>query len=120
MKRKKLNNHEKEFLLACAEGVCQNCGSSENLEFDHIIPVARGGEDHISNMQILCKKCNLIKKDTHEGVFEYRKHRSDELFQSAVLDFISGDKDEAERKINLFKEKLNTQFRLSASIDNQS
>jgi hypothetical protein len=33
------------------------------LEFDHIIPVARGGSNTDGNVQLLCRMCNLKKSD---------------------------------------------------------
>lgn len=44
-------------------GKCVDCGATEYLEFDHIIPVARGGSNSDQNIQILCRKCNLAKSD---------------------------------------------------------
>jgi len=40
---------------------CVGCGSTENLELDHIIPVARGGRHSIGNLQSLCRSCNASK-----------------------------------------------------------
>lgn len=34
---------------------------------DHIHPKSKGGKDHISNMQTMCKPCNAIKMDKIEG-----------------------------------------------------
>ncbi len=42
-------------------GRCVQCGSNQNLQFDHIIPVARGGATAVANLQLLCKSCNLGK-----------------------------------------------------------
>jgi len=42
-------------------GKCVNCGSEIDLQYDHIIPVAKGGSSTFENIQILCKKCNLKK-----------------------------------------------------------
>ncbi len=44
-------------------GACIRCGSKENLQFDHIIPVAKGGGTNAKNIQILCESCNLRKSD---------------------------------------------------------
>ena len=40
---------------------CKKCGSTENLEIDHIIPISRGGKSTYSNLQTLCHKCNKEK-----------------------------------------------------------
>jgi len=42
-------------------GRCVNCGSSEKLEFDHVIPVSMGGAHTVGNLQLLCVSCNAAK-----------------------------------------------------------
>ncbi len=44
-------------------GLCVKCGKNDYLEFDHIIPHARGGSNTANNVQILCRRCNLLKSD---------------------------------------------------------
>jgi 5-methylcytosine-specific restriction endonuclease McrA len=44
-------------------GKCVKCGSKQNLEFDHIIPVSKGGATSVQNLQLLCKQCNLTKSN---------------------------------------------------------
>lgn len=45
-------------------GQCAECGDTNYLEYDHIIPVSRGGSNGESNVQLLCRRCNLKKSDT--------------------------------------------------------
>jgi hypothetical protein len=44
--------------------ICQICGATENLSFDHIIPVSQGGTTVRHNLAILCKPCNELKANT--------------------------------------------------------
>jgi hypothetical protein len=45
-------------------GICQCCGSYENIEYDHIIPYSCGGISDTSNIQLLCRKCNRSKSNS--------------------------------------------------------
>jgi len=42
-------------------GKCVKCGSRENLEYDHIIPISRGGSNTARNIELLCESCNRSK-----------------------------------------------------------
>lgn len=44
-------------------GKCRNCGTTNNLTIDHIIPRSKGGTSRYENLQVLCGKCNVKKAD---------------------------------------------------------
>lgn len=46
--------------------VCQECFTyvrDDEIEFDHIIPVSRGGPTSVENLRLLCRTCNNAKSD---------------------------------------------------------
>lgn len=48
-------------------GKCVQCGATEDLHFDHIIPWSKGGSSNTAaNIQLLCGKHNLEKHDKIE------------------------------------------------------
>ena len=43
---------------------CATCGYAGNdLQLDHVVPVAKGGTNDLGNLQLLCPPCNLAKSD---------------------------------------------------------
>lgn len=44
-------------------GKCVECGSTFDLQYDHVLPVAHGGATTVENLQILCSDCNRRKSD---------------------------------------------------------
>lgn len=48
-------------------GQCVRCGATDELHFDHIIPYSKGGTSIKSeNIQLLCARHNLMKRDKIE------------------------------------------------------
>jgi hypothetical protein len=48
---------------------CQTCGrvlKDDEIEFDHIIPVAKGGSSEEQNVRVACFDCNRSKSDRYE------------------------------------------------------
>jgi hypothetical protein len=49
-------------LLVESKKVCAYCENvCDDLQWEHIIPLSRGGPDTIDNMVLACRKCNLAK-----------------------------------------------------------
>jgi len=62
-KERSISQQVKDAVWRRAEGKCEQCGSRVNLEFDHIVPVSRGGSNTYKNVQLLCEKCNRSKSN---------------------------------------------------------
>lgn len=60
-----------DTLYGKQRGKCNACGDRPKddslLEVDHIIAKAKGGTDHIDNLQLLCRVCNGWKRDKDMG-----------------------------------------------------
>jgi len=49
------------------EGRCVKCGATDELHFDHVIPYSKGGTSLTAeNVQLLCARHNIRKKDNIE------------------------------------------------------
>jgi len=48
---------------------CRYCGSTENLEIDHILLHSRGGSDAGNNLQTLCRACNRKRYHHRSGIW---------------------------------------------------
>jgi hypothetical protein len=62
--RRYVSETTKKIVYTRDGGICQCCGSAQNLEYDHIIPYACGGSSKVSNIQLLCQKCNRSKSNS--------------------------------------------------------
>ena len=54
----------KKALYYKQDGDCALCGEHfkpYGLEVDHVVPQAKGGTDHLGNLQLLCGHCNRVK-----------------------------------------------------------
>lgn len=63
MKHKKIPTNIKKAVLDRYDGRCVWCGSTEDLEFHHAIPLEIGGPDTVYNLMPLCYDCH--KSMTH-------------------------------------------------------
>jgi len=61
--RRRISREVRQRVWQRYGGRCAECSADTYLEFDHIIPVAKGGGNSDTNVQLLCRKCNLAKSD---------------------------------------------------------
>lgn len=66
-RRERIPPAVRAFVWERDEGACVGCGAQEDLQFDHVIPVARGGGNAPDNLQVLCGDCNRRKSDAIAG-----------------------------------------------------
>ena len=56
----------REYVLA-REPVCRICNNAAAEEVDHIIPLFKGGNNSIENLQPICKPCHIDKSLIERG-----------------------------------------------------
>jgi 5-methylcytosine-specific restriction endonuclease McrA len=44
-------------------GICLACLHEKGYHADHVMPISKGGSNWIENIEMLCPKCNLAKRD---------------------------------------------------------
>lgn len=74
VERKAFPNWAKRAVSARDRGRCAECGANLSGELeavphiDHIVPLAKGGNNDLANLQLLCAACNLSKNADEKPV----------------------------------------------------
>lgn len=53
--------------------ICHNYTPDNELEFDHVIPHAKGGPTTVDNIRLLCRACNRKKSDSLDEIIKNNK-----------------------------------------------
>lgn len=65
--RKLMTKELRKKIMTRDNYTCKLCGKympdEVGLHIDHIIPISKGGKTIVSNLQVLCSKCNGHKSD---------------------------------------------------------
>jgi hypothetical protein len=61
IERRPISDCIRAVVLVRDGGRCRRCGSTRNLEIDHIVPICKGGNSEELNLQTLCRRCNRRK-----------------------------------------------------------
>lgn len=65
-KNRVFSDYEKKTVYAKADGKCAICGKPvkfKKMTVDHKTPLAKGGTNELSNLQLAHLKCNRAKQD---------------------------------------------------------
>ena len=57
-RRRKWFSANRDALMASMPNECGNCGSDENLDIHHIVPLSLGGSNLPGNLAVLCVRCH--------------------------------------------------------------
>ena len=56
-------------------GICGRAVDAADFHLDHVIPLLRGGSDHVNNLQLAHPLCNLLKAATMPSLRVRVRHR---------------------------------------------
>ena len=71
-------------LYGAQGGYCKGCGEhyrKGNLEVDHIVAKAKGGNDHLNNLQLLCGECNRKKGSRDMAYLMNLRNKTKEILE---------------------------------------
>jgi predicted HNH restriction endonuclease len=107
IKRKRLTPTQRNR-IACTQGwKCACCRKTLDFVFevDHIVALCNGGEDVMTNLQVLCANCHAVK--TYSDRFEQHEQQQESV-PVTVSPYFSGPpkpKEEWELRLDKYRSK---------------
>jgi len=65
---------------------CAKCKGNENLCIHHIVPIAKGGDNSVNNLILLCKFCHKL---VHRNKKEF--YNEEEYYKRSSVSFVKDD-----------------------------
>lgn len=88
-------NEARRNVLTDREKVCVNCGSREEIEMHHIVPLSMGGTNNEGNLVYLCRECHFkahgAKLGTHSGDRGRKRAEKPSNADMLIEKYLTGD-----------------------------
>lgn len=113
VKRRQFSTNERKTIYNKTEGKCAICGRFvpfDEFTVDHIIPLAKGGNNELKNLQCTCQTCNLIKQDI------LPEDLMDKITEIVSYQLETSDNDNLMKKMIETLKKNHTKFKLIRRI----
>jgi len=68
--RIRIPSEVRKYVLERDHYRCNSCGATTDLTVDHIVALANGGTNDLSNFQTLCRSCNSRKQHQFDPRFQ--------------------------------------------------
>lgn len=85
--RRGANKDAAEAIIDYFGAVCSYC-TSQKVYIHHIIPVARGGKNVLSNLELVCKKCHSSLHKQWNIIMPLKKFATKKCIRCEKVEFI--------------------------------
>lgn len=72
--RRQLTHNKRQRILKRDGHKCVYCGSIENLQIHHKIPVSKGGNNSDKNLETICVDCHVIRHPEYAHLIKNGKY----------------------------------------------
>jgi 5-methylcytosine-specific restriction protein A len=90
--RPRFTREERQMIYDNFDGTCCNCNykiAMDEMDIDHIMPLAEGGDNEYSNLQVLCKMCHKDKTTNEKEDGYVRQSDTASSFNKQTLEIFN-------------------------------